>query len=68
MVFRILPHKYRAKANSEGPSGKRALPGERNHVGDSYLFNAFRAFSIRGLTSAASCAAVFQTTPRSTVK
>ena len=25
MVFRILPHKFRAKAIPEGPSGNRAL-------------------------------------------
>jgi hypothetical protein len=25
VVFRILPHKFRAKARSEGPSGNRAL-------------------------------------------
>ncbi len=28
MVFRILPHKFRAKASAEGPRGKRALPIE----------------------------------------
>ncbi len=25
MVFSILPHKFRAKANSQGPCGNRAL-------------------------------------------
>jgi hypothetical protein len=28
VVFRILPHEFGAKASSEGPSGKRALPTE----------------------------------------
>jgi hypothetical protein len=28
VVFRILPHEFRAKARPEGPSGKRALQAE----------------------------------------
>ena len=28
MVFRILPHEFKAKARSEGPSGNRALRRE----------------------------------------
>jgi hypothetical protein len=33
VVFRILPHKFRAKASSEGPSGKRALPHKPSRKG-----------------------------------
>ncbi len=40
MVFRILPHKFRAKARDEGPNGNRALrrkadpsPSKRNPLG-----------------------------------
>ena len=33
MVFRILPHKFKAKASAEGPRGKRALRGMLAHAG-----------------------------------
>ena len=34
MVFRILPHEFRAKARAEGPSGNRALPENKANRSD----------------------------------
>ncbi len=37
MVFRRLPHQFRAKATAEGPSGTRALQGNPNPRSEFHL-------------------------------
>ena len=42
MVFRILPQDLRAKANSGGPCGNRALPENMANVSDNPTRSRFR--------------------------